>query len=135
MEVKFHFRTEVKINVQQRSKKMNYRHKQTLIQAIIWTGSNFDVLVEKFGKNFLFLDGNGALMVTTKNGTVGAVKGDYIVKDAKGELYPVNADTFLDSYLPDNEIGEGNDVTAADEIALQNMTIALRALKQVIKSL
>jgi len=72
------------------------------IEYVLWDGMRVSEVTtwisEALNKNF---DENGAIMrfgdrveITTPNGTLTAIKGDYIVKLENGELYPCNPILF-----------------------------------------
>lgn len=44
------------------------------------------------------LEYDGALVIHTYSGDIEAVPGDYIIKGAKGELYPCKPDIFEETY-------------------------------------
>jgi hypothetical protein len=87
---------------------MQYRKKPVVIEAITWTGKNFDEAM-----NFMQNSGGhkGAyedaeelalktkqLKIRTLEGTMTASIGDYIIKGVKGEFYPCKPDIFEATY-------------------------------------
>lgn len=85
-----------------------YRKKPVEIQAVIWTGANFDECMKFMGENggnkIAYEDKEehcirmGTLPVKTVAGNIVATKGDYIIKDVKGEFYPCKPDNFHLTY-------------------------------------
>jgi len=87
---------------------MQYRKKPVVIEAIVWTGKNFDEAM-----NFMKNSGGhkGAyedaeelalktkqLKINTLKGTMTASVGDYIIKGIKGEFYHCKPDIFESTY-------------------------------------
>lgn len=85
---------------------MKYRKKPVIIEAIQWTGGNFEEL-DDFVKDGLeyyihFRErGNKTqttMIIKTLEGEHIASKGDYIIKGVKGEFYPCKPDIFKQTY-------------------------------------
>ena len=75
-----------------------YRKKPAVIEAVRWTGDNFDEL-EKFAGKFVERgQKNGELFVNTLEGTIHAKLGDYIIMDIQGEFYPCDSEIFKKTY-------------------------------------
>lgn len=77
-----------------------YRKKPVVIEAIRWTGDNFDELMslvteleEPFRESI-----DGKLKVFTMEGVMIANPSDWIIKGIKGEFYPCKPDIFKDTY-------------------------------------
>jgi len=82
----------------------SYRKKPVVIEAIQWDGSgkSYADLCEFMGTK---LTGNmngettiQELEILTLEGTMLALKGDYIIRGLKGECYPCKPDIFEASY-------------------------------------
>lgn len=94
---------------------MKYRKKPVEVEAVQWTGENFDE-IEKFCPdayrtnyydNFIncfdpitgnFLPKKSNLMISTLEGPHYATIGDYIIKGVHGEFYPCKPDIFHETY-------------------------------------
>ena len=81
----------------------NYKRKPTVVQAIQFTGNNFDELkefcdiyVEKDSIFNSYIDGEDKIgfHYLTKEGTVRVIAGDYLVKGVDGVSYPCNQKIF-----------------------------------------
>jgi len=80
-----------------------YTKKPATIEAIEWTGDNFDDIVE-FDENEraclrdrVYLR-TGTLFIETLEGDMKATIGDYIIKGVDGELYPCKPEIFKKTY-------------------------------------
>jgi len=83
---------------------MKFRKKPVVIDAIKWTGENFDEVKEfvgesLFGYNPETLD----LVIKTLEGEHLASKGDWVIKGIKSEIYPCKPDIFAMTYDFENE--------------------------------
>ena len=90
---------------------MKFRKKPVVVDAIKWTGNNFDDIKE-FTQNKCFMnhfvggseDGEGypqiyeKLEIPTLEGLHSANIGDWIIKGVKGEFYPCKPDIFEATY-------------------------------------
>jgi len=76
-----------------------YRKKPVVIDALLWTGENFDDVASFMGVAAPYFD-NGYVLIDTLEGTMKAVPGDWIIKGVKGEFYPVAPDVFEQTYEP-----------------------------------
>lgn len=77
---------------------MKFRKKPVVIDAIQWTGKNYQEMLDFFGD---FDDHNmlkGNLFINTLEGQHKADKGDWIIKGVKGEFYPCKPDIFEQTY-------------------------------------
>jgi len=74
-----------------------YRKKPVVIEAVQWTGENFDEIKE-FCPNLVYHgtvgEENGCLIIETLEGGMRASIGDWIIKGVKGEFYPCKPDIF-----------------------------------------
>ena len=78
---------------------MKFRKKPVVIDAIQWTGKNYDE-VSTFAydsERTVFISENN-LIITTLEGDMIANVGDWIIKGVKGELYPCKPDIFEETY-------------------------------------
>ena len=80
---------------------MPFRKKPVVIHAVQWTGSNLGEVAElggarEYEQDFLGDD----LVIKTLEGEMRAIKGDWIIKGIKGELYPYKPDIFEMTYEP-----------------------------------
>lgn len=77
---------------------MVYRKKPVVIEAIQWTGDNFDEL-ERFTDNSALVKlFNHELFIYTLEGKMHASVEDYIIKGVEGEFYPCKPDIFEKTY-------------------------------------
>ncbi len=75
---------------------MRYRKKPVVIEAVQWTGSNFDEVVRFFGGCAEFQ--NSQVFIQTLEGEMTASPQDWIIKGIKGEFYPCKPDIFEATY-------------------------------------
>lgn len=83
-----------------------YRKKPVVVEAVQWTGENFDEVIS-FAATAVWFDGLGAVWIDTLEGDMIAKIGDYIIKGVRGEFYPCKPDIiddlthhkFLQKYL------------------------------------
>ena len=80
-----------------------YRKKPVVIEAVQWTGSNFDE-IKAFvdGRWEVEFDGDELLVHTLESGRglLVASEGDWIIMGVIGEFYPCNHDVFEATYEP-----------------------------------
>lgn len=91
---------------------MKYRKKPVEIEAIQWTGDNYDEICKFVGKPLAFSamprdNSHPRMEIDTLEGKMTATVNDYIIKGVKGEFYPCKPDIFLQTY---EEVKEGADV-------------------------
>ena len=80
---------------------MKYRKKPVIIEAIQWTGDNYNEM-----DGFITVDhgyqadfgGNLGVAIPTLEGVMIAQEGDYIIKGVNGEFYPCKPDIFVKTY-------------------------------------
>lgn len=83
---------------------VKFRKKPVVIEALKWTGDNFNSIKAFAGDNVVLE--NGELLVKTlEDGVGGKVKhaatpGDFIIKGVKGEFYFCKPDIFAETYEP-----------------------------------
>ncbi len=76
-----------------------YRKKPIVIEAVQWTGDNFQDLIKLFKcKRRDFGNKGDSLIIYTLEGSMSADAGDYIIKGIAGEIYPCREGIFLASY-------------------------------------
>ncbi|HEL1668187.1 TPA: hypothetical protein U1405_000020 [Streptococcus suis] len=75
---------------------VKYKKKPVVIEAIRFTGSNYEEIREFIGKNTLCSD--LSIVIPTLEGNMVAQKGDYIIKGVHGEFYPCKPDIFNETY-------------------------------------
>jgi len=73
---------------------MKYRKKPIVIEAVQWNGHNFEEL-KLLGVKYEYED---HLVIPTLEGDMRAGVGDWIIKEVKGEMYPVRNDIFQETY-------------------------------------
>ncbi len=78
---------------------MKYRKKPLVIEAIQWTGDNFqDVMLFAAGASIAHDFVDDVITIPTLEGQMEASKGDWIIKGIVGEFYPCKPNVFRDSY-------------------------------------
>lgn len=77
-----------------------YVKKPVVVEAVQWTGSNFDEIKEFCGNDVVENTGTkySYLQIHTLEGGMTASKGDYIIKGVSGEFYPCKPDIFEKTY-------------------------------------
>ena len=75
---------------------MKYRKKPVEIEAVLWSGFNYEEVCE-LGDKKVQRSGNN-LLIYTLEGIMIASLGDYIIKGVSGELYPCKPDIFKLTY-------------------------------------
>lgn len=79
---------------------MKYRKKPVVIEAIQWTGDNWDVLSNwcAYGLTYEYPSREKKISIKTLEGTMIADLNDWIIKGIKGEFYPCKPDIFEATY-------------------------------------
>lgn len=75
-----------------------YRKKPVIVEAVQWTGNNYDEICEFCTGILIDPVGDGKLKIPTLEGDHIASIGDYIIKGVKGEFYPCKHDIFEQTY-------------------------------------
>jgi hypothetical protein len=85
-----------------------YKTKPCEIEAIQWTGQNFEEIRDFVGKTLRYdmltntkWDKNwipSTFFIHTLEGNMEAIIGDYIIKGLRGEFYPCKPDVFEKKY-------------------------------------
>ncbi len=86
---------------------MKYVKRPVHVEAVKWTGSNKDEILDhmrvaEFQAEFQ----DDVVRITTLEGVMTAQVGDYIIKGVKGELYPCKPDIFEETY---DKVGDFKD--------------------------
>lgn len=78
---------------------MKYRKKPVTIEAMQYTGENFEEIQEFMGEEKpIFARDYVSVVIRTLEGSMKAKVGDYIIKGVKGEFYPCRKDIFEQTY-------------------------------------
>lgn len=86
---------------------MQFRHGNEVVQAFRWTGS-FDQDEDPTWMNDRRVEiiGSGTqkafMLIETPRGQMTALRGDWIVQDAKGDIYPYQPEAFAKSFERDS---------------------------------
>ncbi|HEM3501203.1 hypothetical protein V9Z57_08185 [Streptococcus suis] len=73
-----------------------FRKKPEEIEAVIFTGSNYEEIRDFIGKDTFYSD--LCIAIPTLEGIKVATIGDYIIKGARGEFYLCNQKIFDETY-------------------------------------
>ena len=76
---------------------MKYRKKPVVIEAVRFTGTNFND-IEKFVGGDYGKDSEGNQVIATLEGPLKISDNDWIIKGVKGEFYPCKPDIFEATY-------------------------------------
>ena len=76
-----------------------YRKKPVVIEAVQFTGLNFDE-IEKFVGGDYGKNEKGEGVIATLEGPLHVSTNDWIIKGVKGEFYPCKPDIFAATYEP-----------------------------------
>lgn len=85
---------------------MKYRKKPVVIEALVWSGSNWHSMLEFAGKENVYTKGADLFIVTLEGDTtvhqlpMKANPGDFIIQGVQGEFYPCKPDIFEATYEP-----------------------------------
>lgn len=84
-------------------KQMKYRKKPVVVEAVQWTGDNYDEICNFIGKKvrvIKYTDDEKPvnLIIETLEGDHLASIDDYIIKGVHGEFYPCKPDIFKETY-------------------------------------
>lgn len=83
-----------------------FRRKPVIVEAVRWDGSSrmAGSVIDWIGRagrsarTDVLNGGHEAIFIETPEGAMFARGGDWIVKDVKGDFYPVAPDTFAETY-------------------------------------
>lgn len=78
---------------------MKYRKKSVVIEAVQFTGLNFNEIEEFVGGDY-GKDASGHGVIATLEGAMRVSDNDWIIKGVKGEFYPCKPDIFASTYDP-----------------------------------
>jgi len=73
-----------------------YRKKPIVVEALMYTGTNYSELAE-FCEG-IFIDRGNNVVIETPEGRMRARQFDYIIKGIKGEVYPCDREIFHETY-------------------------------------
>jgi hypothetical protein len=76
---------------------MKFRKKPVVIEAIQWTGDNYDEVGDFLGL-YATAQVDDDFIIPTLEGEMRAAPGDWIIKGVKGEFYPCKPDIFEETY-------------------------------------
>ena len=81
---------------------MKYRKKPVTIDAVLWDGkiATLAIIEEWAGIELPFANTAFSLSIPTLAGTMLSPVGDWIIRDAEGEIYPCKPDIFELTYEP-----------------------------------
>lgn len=77
---------------------MKFRKKPIVIDAIYFDGMNHDEVADFCVPHRIKVGGGFTLLIPTAEGEMTARKGDWVIKGAKGEVYPCKPDIFDATY-------------------------------------
>lgn len=75
-----------------------YRKKPVVIEAVEWTGSNINEIMNFMNWRNAAHDDRSGLVIHTLEGNHNASVGDFVIKGVKGEFYPCKPDIFAATY-------------------------------------
>ena len=81
-------------------KAMRYIKKPIPIEAIQWTGNNFDEVHDFVTNKPIFITGSNEIIISTLEGDMRAPEGSWIIRGPMGEYYPCRREVFEETYEP-----------------------------------
>ena len=78
---------------------MKFVKKPIPIDAVQWTGYNFDEIANFMKDNHPVIAGTNSLLISTLEGEMKAIPGSWIIRGPKGEYYPCREDIFEETYM------------------------------------
>ena len=81
---------------------MKFRKKPVIIEAIQWTGDNFEEIGEFMAGVHWAMAGDRDPVIPTLEGDMKVSVNDWIIKGVKGEFYPCKPDIFEATYEPED---------------------------------
>ena len=81
-------------------KELRYIKKPIPIDALQWTGENFDEIHEFVTNKPIVITGNNELIISTLEGDMRAPEGSWIIRGPLGEYYPCRREVFEETYEP-----------------------------------
>lgn len=79
---------------------MRYVKKPIPVEAIQWTGDNFDEVREFMSDSHVIVTTYNELIIPTLEGDMRAPIESWIIRGAMGEYYPCRSDVFEETYEP-----------------------------------
>lgn len=79
---------------------MKYVKKPIPVEAIQWTGHNFDKIHDFVTNNPIVITGKNEIILSTLEGDMRAPEGSWIIRGPMGEYYPCRGDVFEETYEP-----------------------------------
>lgn len=79
---------------------MQYIKKPIPIEAIQWTGNNFDEIHDFVTNKPIFITGSNEIIISTLEGDMRAPEGSWIIRGPMGEYYPCRREVFEETYEP-----------------------------------
>jgi len=84
-------------------KEMRYVKKPISIEAIQWTGDNFEEIQKFMCEHHVIKTAHNELIIPTLEGDMRAPVESWIIRGAMGEYYPCRNDVFEETYEPVKE--------------------------------
>lgn len=75
-----------------------YRKRPVVIEAIQWTGKNYEQLRHFIGDKLVEGSRDQSFLIRTLEGDMKASLGDFIIKGVSGEFYPCKEEIFIKTY-------------------------------------
>lgn len=82
---------------------MWYIKKPISIEAIQWTGNNYEEIKEFMGNTPSYVNSSNELIIPTLEGNMHAIEGSYIIRGIQGEYYPCRKDIFEEIYEEEHD--------------------------------
>lgn len=79
---------------------MKFIKKPIAVEAVQWTGSNVDEIMNFMEDNPPVFDYWDRITIQTLEGEMKAPIGSWIIRGTKGEYYPCRGDVFEETYEP-----------------------------------
>lgn len=79
---------------------MRFIKKPIPVEAIQWTGKNFDEIHEFVTNKPIFITGSNEIILSTLEGDMRAPEGSWIIRGPMGEYYPCRREVFEETYEP-----------------------------------
>ena len=84
-------------------KEMRYMKKPISVEAIQWTGHNFDEIHDFVTNRPIVITGSNEIIISTLEGDMRAPEGSWIIRGPMGEFYPCRREVFEETYEPVEE--------------------------------
>lgn len=83
---------------------MRYRKIPVVIDAVQWTGKNYEEVKLFAGESFICWHvHHNSLSIDTLEGVMSASLGDWIIRGIKGEFYPCKDEIFRMTYVEEQD--------------------------------